>query len=75
MKLLMAALVTVAIGWAVVLAAPKPAQGRFASRAAARRAKAEQICKSQGDTCRLIVRPDAPKDLTGAACVCDETRD
>jgi hypothetical protein len=74
MKLLMMALVTVAIGWAVVLAAPKPAQGR-ASRAAARRAKAEQICKSQGENCRLIVRPDAPKDLTGAACVCDETRD
>jgi hypothetical protein len=75
MKLFVAALVTVAIGWAVVLAAPKPASGKYANRAAARRAKAEQICKSQGETCRLVVRPDAPRDLTGAACVCEETRD
>jgi hypothetical protein len=71
MKLLFAALATIAIGWAVVLAAPKPAPRRQGSKAAARRATAEELCRAQGPNCRLIVRPDAPHDLTGAGCVCD----
>jgi hypothetical protein len=75
MRLLVLALVTIAIGWGVVLAAPKPPERRYAGNMAARRAKAEQICKAQGENCRLIVRPEAPRDLTGAACVCEETRD
>ena len=76
MKLLLGALLTVAIGWGVVLAAPKPVR-RHASKAAARRANAEQLCKAQGANCTLVVRPDAPQDLTGAGCVCEmePTRD
>jgi hypothetical protein len=74
MRLLVLALVTIAIGWGVVLAAPRP-ERRYAGKAAARRTAAEQICKAQGENCRLIVRPEAPRDLTGAACVCEETRD
>jgi hypothetical protein len=70
MKLFLGALLTVAIGWGVVLAAPKPVR-RQASKAAARRANAEQLCKAQGTNCRFVVRPDAPQDLTGAGCVCD----
>lgn len=73
MRLLLGALATLAIGWGIVLAAPKPTPRRNPSRFAARKATAEQICKSQGPTCRLAVRPDAPRDLTGAACVCDST--
>jgi len=73
MRLLLAAVATIAIGWGVVLAAPKPAH-RHVSKAAARRANAEQLCKAQGPNCRLVVRPDAPQDLTGAGCVCDEAR-
>ena len=47
------------------------------AEAAARRANAEQLCKAQGANCRLVVRPDAPQDLTGAGCVCEmePTRD
>ncbi|TMA15927.1 MAG: hypothetical protein E6J86_04495 [Deltaproteobacteria bacterium] len=71
MRLLFAALATIAIGWGVVLAAPKPAPRRQWSKAAARRETAEQLCKAQGPKCRLVVRPDAPLDLTGAGCVCD----
>jgi nucleotidyltransferase/DNA polymerase involved in DNA repair len=71
MKLLLGALATIAIGWGVVLAAPRPAPRRHGSKAAARKATAEQICKAQGATCKLVVRPDAPRDLTGAGCVCD----
>jgi len=72
MKLLLGALLTVAIGWAVVLAAPKPEPRKHVSRSAvARRATAEQLCKQQGANCRLVERPDAPRDLTGAGCVCD----
>jgi hypothetical protein len=70
MKLLLGTLITVAIGWGVVLAAPKPVR-RHVSKAAARRANAEQLCKAQGPTCKLVVRADAPQDLTGAGCVCD----
>jgi hypothetical protein len=70
MRLLLGALLTIAIGWGVVLAAPKP-ERRYASKAAARRETAERLCKGQGLNCRLIVPPDAPRDLTGAACVCD----
>ncbi len=70
MRLLFAALATIAIGWGVVLAAPKPAPRRHGSKAAARRETAEQLCKAQGPNCRLVV-PDAPRDLTGAGCVCD----
>jgi len=64
MRLLFAALATIAIGWGVVLAAPKPAPRRHGLRAAARRETAEQLCKAQGPNCRLVV-PDAPRDLTG----------
>lgn len=71
MRLLFAALATIAIGWGVVLAAPKPAPPRHGSKAAARRETAEQLCKAQGQNCRLVVRSDAPRDLTGAGCVCD----
>ncbi|MGZ6124957.1 MAG: hypothetical protein ACXWLR_08350 [Myxococcales bacterium] len=71
MRLLLGALATLAIGWGIVLAAPKPAPRKHPGKLAARMAKAEQICKSQGPTCKLVVRPDAPRDLTGAGCVCD----
>jgi hypothetical protein len=71
MKLLLGALLTVAIGWGVVLAAPKPEPRKHVSKAMARRATAEQICKQQGPNCKLVVRPDAPRDLTGAGCVCE----
>jgi len=71
MRLFFAALATIAIGWGVVLAAPKPVPRRHGSKAAARRATAEELCKAQGPSCRLIVPPDAPRDLTGAGCVCD----
>lgn len=71
MRLLLGALATLAIGWGVVLAAPKPPPRKHAGKMAARTAKAEQICKSQGPNCRLVVRPDAPRGLTGAGCVCD----
>jgi len=76
MRLLLGALLTVAIGWGVVLAAPKPAR-RHGSKVAARREAAERLCKAQGPTCKLVVRPDAPQDLTGAGCVCETepTRD
>jgi len=70
MRLLLTALLTLAIGWGVVLASPKP-PARKHSRAADRRATAEQICKQQGPNCRLVIKPEAPRDLTGAACVCD----
>jgi hypothetical protein len=70
MRLVLGAVATIAIGWAVVLAAPKPAR-RQVSKAAVRREAAERLCKEQGPNCRLIVRPDAPRDLTGAGCVCD----
>jgi hypothetical protein len=70
-KLLVGALVTVAIGWGVVLASPKPARRPRAAKQAARRDTAEQICKAQGPTCKLEVRPDAPRDLTGVGCVCE----
>jgi hypothetical protein len=71
MRLLLGALLTVAIGWGVVLAAPRPEPRKHVSKAMARRATAEQICKQQGPNCRLVVRPDAPRDLTGAGCVCE----
>jgi hypothetical protein len=70
MRLLVGALLTIAIGWGVVLASPTP-QKRFSRKHAERRAQAEQICLSQGPKCRLVVKPGAPRDLTGAACVCD----
>ena len=72
MRLLLGALVTVAIGWGVVLAAPKPVPRTHFSRLAARKANAERICKAQGPTCRLVARPDAPRDFSGAACVCEQ---
>jgi hypothetical protein len=71
MRLLLGALATLAIGWGVVLAAPKPPPRKHASKLAARKATAEQLCTSQGPTCHLVVRPDAPLDFTGAACICD----
>jgi hypothetical protein len=70
MRLLLGALATIAIGWGVVLAAPKPAARKHVSKLAARKATAEQLCTSQGPDCRLVVRPDAPRDFTGAACEC-----
>lgn len=72
MRLLLGALATLAIGWGVVLVSPKPLPRRHASRMAARKATAEQLCKQQGPTCKLVVRPDAPRDFTGAACICDQ---
>lgn len=71
MKLLLGALLTIAIGWGVVLASPKPVHRPRAAKQAARREAAEQICKAQGPSCKLLVRPDAPRDLTGVACVCE----
>ncbi|MGZ6125314.1 MAG: hypothetical protein ACXWLR_10175 [Myxococcales bacterium] len=71
MKLFLGALATIAIGWGVVLAAPKPAPHHHGSKAMARRATAEQLCKQQGPTCKLVVRPDAPRDFTGAPCACN----
>jgi hypothetical protein len=70
-KLLLGALLTVAIGWGVVLASPKPVRRPHAAKQAARHEAAEQICKAQGPTCKVLVRPDAPRDLTGLACVCE----
>jgi hypothetical protein len=70
MKLLAGALLTVAIGWAVVLAAPKPARRPRLAKPA-RIETAEQICKAQGPTCKVVVRPDAPRDFSGAGCVCE----
>jgi len=71
MRLLFAALATIAIGWGVVLAAPKPAPRRHGSKAAARRETAEQLCKAQGPNCRLVVGAGAPRDPTGAGCICE----
>jgi len=70
MKLLAGALLTVAIGWTVVLAAPKPARRPRLAKPA-RIETAERICKAQGPTCKVVVRPDAPRDFSGAGCVCD----
>jgi hypothetical protein len=69
MKLLAGALLTVAIGWAVVLAAPKPVRRPRLAKPA-RIETAEQICKAQGPTCRVVVRPETPRDLTGVGCEC-----
>jgi hypothetical protein len=69
MRLFFPALATVAVGWGVVLASPKPV--RRPRPFAERRAIAEQMCRKQGPVCRLVVRADAPRDLTGAACICD----
>ncbi len=71
MKLVSAALATVAVGWGVVLASPKPLPRPHSFKAAARREKAEQICRAQGPTCRVVTRPDAPRDFAGAGCVCE----
>ena len=73
MRLLLGALLTVAIGWGVVLAAPKPVRRPRAARMQqqARRDTAEQICKAQGANCRVVVRPDAPRDFSGAGCICE----
>jgi hypothetical protein len=70
MRLFFGALATVAIGWGIVLAAPRPARRTHAAKQAARRETAEEICKAQGPTCKLVTRPDTPRDLTGAGCVC-----
>jgi hypothetical protein len=73
MRLLIGALLTIAIGWGVVLAAPRPTPRRaHASKQAARRDIAEQLCTAQGPTCRIVTRPDVPRDYTGAGCVCNE---
>jgi hypothetical protein len=75
MRLLLGALLTIAIGWGVVLASPRPAPRRsHVSKQAARRDAAEQLCKAQGPTCRVVTRPDAPRDFTGVGCLCDEPR-
>jgi hypothetical protein len=73
MRLLLGALLTIAIGWGVVLAAPKPVRHPHAARQQqqARRDTAEQLCKAQGANCKILVRPDAPNDFTGAGCVCE----
>jgi len=59
------------VGWGVVLAAPKASARHRTGKPAARRETAEQMCKAQGPTCRVVARPEAPKDLTGLGCVCD----
>jgi len=74
MRLLLGALLTVAIGWGIVLAAPKPVRRPRAARQQqqqARRDTAEENCKAQGPTCKVAVRPDAPRDFSGAGCVCE----
>jgi hypothetical protein len=35
-----------------------------------RREKAEKFCRAQGPTCKPVERKNAPRDLTGVACVC-----
>jgi hypothetical protein len=70
MRLLIGSLLTIGIGWGVVLASPTPAK-RAPRKHAERRAQAEQICLAKGPNCKLVVKPGAPRDLTGAACVCD----
>ncbi|HET7788631.1 MAG TPA: hypothetical protein VIR81_01035 [Myxococcales bacterium] len=65
MRLFAGALVTVAVGWGVVLASPTPV--RHADRMHAR---AEHACRARGPTCRLLVKAGAPRN-PGAACVCD----
>jgi hypothetical protein len=68
MKLLVAAFVTVAVGWGAVLASPT--QGRHAARAHAdRRMQAESACRARGPSCKLVGKVGAPRD-PGAACVC-----
>src|SRR2546428_3682299 len=57
MRLFFAALATIAIGWGVVLAAPKPVPRRHGSKAAARRATAEGVCEDHGPRFRLIAPP------------------
>jgi len=72
MRLLLGALLTVAIGWGIVLAAPKPVRRpRAPKQQQARRDTAEQICKAQGANCRVVVGPDAPRDFSGAGCICE----
>jgi hypothetical protein len=72
MRLLLGALLTVAIGWAVVLAAPKPVRRpRVHAQQQARRDTAEQICKAQGANCRVVVGSNPPRDFSGAGCVCE----
>ena len=68
MKLFVGAWVTVAVGWAAVLASP--AGDRSApKRHANLRSRAEQACRARGPDCKLAVKAGAPRD-PGAACVC-----
>jgi len=67
MRLFVGALVTVAVGWGVVLASPTPARRSDRTHA---RAQAEHACRARGPTCRLVVKAGAPRN-PGAACVCD----
>jgi len=62
MKLFVAAALAIAVGWAVVLASPRP----HIPRRPARLAKAERICRAQGPNCRMLSRGP-----TGVGCVCE----
>ncbi|HEY6910989.1 MAG TPA: hypothetical protein VI356_16550 [Myxococcales bacterium] len=68
MKLFVGALVTIAVGWGVVLASPTPAR-RAPRHDAEVRARAEHACHARGPDCKLVVRTGAPR-AAGAACVC-----
>ena len=68
MNLFVASLVTVAIGWGVVLASPAQAPRAQRGHADAR-ARAEHACRARGPDCKLVVKAGAPR-VSGAACVC-----
>ena len=49
----------------------RPRGRDYSQRQQTRRAHAAKICESQGRRCHVLERPDQPRDLTGASCVCD----
>jgi hypothetical protein len=67
MKLFVGALVTVAVGWGVVLASPS--QPRRARKSHADGAQAERTCRARGRDCKLVVKAGAARDAA-AICVC-----
>jgi hypothetical protein len=68
MNLFVGVLVTVAVGWGVVLASPSQPR-RAAKNHADPGARAEHACHARGPDCKLVVKTGAPGDA-GAACVC-----
>ena len=71
MRLIFAVALTISVGVGAAFAASSPHPRKYTSRQAARRTKAERMCKAQGPRCRVVSRPDQPRDLTGISCVCD----